>query len=185
MSGHSKWSNIKNKKGVADIKKGKVFSEIGKQIRLAVKASKSGDPIFNPNLRLALDKARSANMPKENIERAIDRGLGKGKGGEIQEVVYEGYGPGGAGIVVIAHTDNHQRTAGEIRFLFSRAGGSLGSPHSAMYLFTHVGEEYTVAIPTPIEDAQLQGQLQSLIDALRDNQDVEDVYCAGVWEEKN
>lgn len=184
MSGHSKWNNIKNKKGAADIKKGKVFSEIGKQIRIAVKEGKSGDPKFNPSLRLALDKARAANMPKENIQRAIDRGLGKGKTGDIQEVVYEGYGPGGVGILVVAHTDNHQRTAGEIRFIFSRANSSLGAPGSAMYLFTHEGEDYNVAIPMPIDDPQTQTQLQNLIDALRENEDVEDVYCAGVWEGK-
>src|SRR5260221_2417488 len=136
MSGHSKWNNIKNKKGAADIQKGKLFSQLSKQIRVTVREGKSGDPRFNPSLRLVLDKARAANMPKENIERAIDRGLGKGKGGDIREVVYEGYAPGGAGLLVVAHTDNNQRTAGEIRFLFSKAGGSLAGPGAAMYLFS-------------------------------------------------
>ncbi len=184
MSGHSKWSTIKNKKGAADIKKGKVFSQLTKQIRIAVKEGKSGDPKFNPALRLVLDKARAANMPKENIERAIDRGLGKGKAGAIHEVVYEGYGPGGVGLLVVAHTDNNQRTASEIRLLFSRAEGSLGGPGSAMFLFTRNGDEYTLSLPMQIDDPDMQERIQDLIDNLRENEDVEDVYCAGVWEGK-
>lgn len=184
MSGHSKWSTIKNKKGIADIKKGKVFSELSKQIRMTVKEGKSGDPKFNSSLRLVLEKARAANMPKENIQRAIERGLGKGKAGEIHEVVYEGYGPGGAGIIVVAQTDNNQRTAGEVRFLFSRAGGSLGGPGSAMFLFQREGEDYTVKLPIQIDDREMQETLQNLLDDLRSNDDVEDVFCAGVWEGK-
>ncbi len=184
MSGHSKWSTIKHKKGIADIKKGKLFSQLSKDIRIAVKEGKSGDPRFNNALRLAVEKARAANMPKENIERAIDRGLGKGKGGAIHEVVYEAYGPHGVGLVIVAMTDNNQRTAGEVRNILSRAGGSLGGPGSAMYLFHRLGEEYTVAIPMEIADVQQQEQIQELIDSLREDEDVEDVFCAGVWEGK-
>jgi YebC/PmpR family DNA-binding regulatory protein len=183
MSGHSKWNNIKNKKGAADIKRAKVFSQISKQIRVAVKEGKSGDPAANPSLRIAVEKARAANMPKENIERAIDRGLGKGKGGVINEIVYEGYGPGGVGFLVVAMTDNPQRTAGEIRNIFSKAGGSLGGPGSVMFMFTRDGEEYHVTIPMPIDDPTQQEQLQEFMDSLRDNPDVEDVFTAGVWEE--
>jgi YebC/PmpR family DNA-binding regulatory protein len=184
MSGHSKWNNIKNKKGVADIQKGKVFGQLSKQIRISIREGKSGDPKFNPALRVLLDKARAANMPKENIQRAIDRGLGKGKAGDIHEVVYEGYAPGGAGILVVAQTDNNQRTAGEIRFLFSRAGGSLAGPGSAMYLFNREGEEYTVSIPMTVDETEAQEKIQDLINVLRENEDVEDVFCAGVWEGK-
>ncbi len=184
MSGHSKWSTIKHKKGIADVKKGKLFSSLAKNIRIAVKESKSGDPKFNAALRLALDKARAANMPKENIERAIDRGLGKGKGGEIHEVVYEGFGPQGVGIIALAMTDNNQRTAGEVRAIFSKAGGSLGGPGSAMYLFHRQGDEFSIAIPMEIQDPELQEKTQQLMDTLRENEDVEDVFCAGVWEGK-
>ncbi len=184
MSGHSKWNNIKNKKGAADIKRGKLFSQLAKNIRIAVKEGKSGDPRANATLPIALEKARTANMPKENIDRAIDRGLGKGKGGAIQEIVYEGYGPHGVGVIVVAHSDNPQRTAGEVRAIFSKAGGSLGGPGSAMYLFQRSGEEYQVTIPMQIESAEQQEDLQDLIDTLRDNADVEDVFCAGIWETK-
>lgn len=184
MAGHSKWNNIKNRKGAADAKRGKVFSQISKEIRIAVKEGKSGDANANPRLRVQIEKARAANMPKENIQRAIDRGLGKGKGGMIQEVIYEGYGPQGVGMLIIAQTDNNQRTAAEIRNTLSKAGGSLGGPGSAMYLFQRQGEEYQVTIPMIVEDPDHQEKLQDLIDTLRENEDVEDVFCAGEWEGK-
>jgi YebC/PmpR family DNA-binding regulatory protein len=184
MAGHSKWNNIKNRKGAADIKRGKLFSQISKEIRVAVKEGKSGDPNANPRLRLQVDKARAANMPKENIQRAIDRGLGKGKGGAIQEIVYEGFGPNGVGLLIIGMTDNTQRTSSELRTIMYKAGGSLGGPGSAMYLFTRQGDEYTPAIPMDITDPDIQEKLQNLIDMLRENDDVEDVFCAGVWEGK-
>jgi YebC/PmpR family DNA-binding regulatory protein len=184
MSGHSKWNNIKNKKGAADAARGKVFSQISKLIRIAVKEGKSGDPKTNPLLRVPLEKARAANMPKENIQRAIDRGLGKGKGGVIQEIVYEGYGPSGSGFLVVALTDNTQRTAGEIRAIFTRGNGSLGGPNSAMFMFAKEGSEYNVTIPLEVTDEALQNEIQELIDTLRENEDVEDVYTTAVWEGK-
>jgi YebC/PmpR family DNA-binding regulatory protein len=184
MAGHSKWNNIKNKKGAADAKRGKVFSQISKEIRVAVREGKSGDPSANPRLRVQIEKARAANMPKENIQRAIDRGLGKGKGGMIQEVVYEGFGPQGAGMIIVAQTDNTQRTAGEVRSTLSKAGGSLGGPGTAMYLFQRQGDEYQVTIPMAIENPELQEKLQNLIDTLREIEDIEDVFCAGEWEGK-
>jgi YebC/PmpR family DNA-binding regulatory protein len=129
MSGHSKWNNIKNKKAATDAKKGKVFGYIGRQIRVAVKEGGSGDPNTNPSLRMALEKAREANMPRANVDRAIERGLGKSKGGNvIEEVVYEGYGAGGVGFLVSSVTDNRNRTGAEVRGLFERYGGSLGGP---------------------------------------------------------
>jgi YebC/PmpR family DNA-binding regulatory protein len=182
MAGHSKWNNIKNRKGAADAKRGKVFSQLSKQIKTATKEGKSGDPNHNPTLRLIIEKARAANMPKENIQRAIDRGLGKGKAGAIQEIVYEGFTPGGVAIVIVAQTDNPQRTAGEIRANLSKAGGSLAGPGSVMYMFERHGEEYKSTMPMELTDEEQIIKLEELMDLLRTNDDVEDVYTAGTWE---
>jgi YebC/PmpR family DNA-binding regulatory protein len=125
MSGHSKWNNIKNKKAATDAKKGKMFGYIGRLIRVAVREGGSGDAASNPGLRTALDKAREVNMPRANIDRAIERGLGTSKAGRvIEEVVYEGYGASGVGFMVSAVTDNRNRTGAVIRGLFERHGGS-------------------------------------------------------------
>lgn len=182
MAGHNKWNNIKNRKGAQDKRRSKAFFEVGKMIRSAVKESQNGDPNTNAALRLAVDKARGVNMPKETVQRAINRALGKSETGEsIQEVTYEGYGPHGVGFLVIAATDNVQRTAGTIRFAFSRNGGSLGGPGSAMYLFERRGAEFS---PTMILDlSPEQGEeVQSLYDALVEDDDVEEVYMNARWE---
>jgi YebC/PmpR family DNA-binding regulatory protein len=186
MAGHSKWNNIKNKKGAADERRAKVFTDISKLIKTAVKEHGSADPNSNPALRLAMEKARAANMPKDNVQRAIDRGLGKSATGALfQDIVYEGFGPKGVGLLIVAVTDNLNRTSSEIRLLLSRAGGSLGGPGSAGYLFERTSSgEYTITIPMEVSDPEDQEQLQNLLDALRENDDVEDVYCAGVWEGK-
>lgn len=127
MSGHSKWSTIKHKKAAQDAKRGKAFSQVARLIRVAVKEGGSGDPEMNPGLRVALDKARAVNMPRENIDRAIDKGLGKSRSGAvIEEVVYEGYAAGGVGVMAWAVTDNRNRTGSEVRNAFEKAGGSLG-----------------------------------------------------------
>ena len=184
MSGHSKWSTIKHKKGALDEKKGRVFSQLAKLIRVAVKQGKSGDVNFNPSLRIVVEKAKSANMPREKIQKAIDRGLGKSSSGKvIQEIVYEGFGPHGIGMLIIAMTDNSQRTSAEIRNILSKAGGSLGSPGSAMYLFTRDGEDYTTTIPMPVTDPNLIEKLENLFDELRELDEVEEVVSAGVWNE--
>ena len=177
MSGHSKWNNIKNKKAASDAKKSKAFTVASKMIRTAVRQSGNGDPGSNPALRLALDKAREVNMPNENVQRAIQRGLGKGDGGSLEEITYEGYGPGGVGFLAIARTENKQRTGAEIRFLFDRGGGSLGGPGSTMYLFRREGSEYVTQIPIAIEDPEIQQQLRALRDELEAHDDVENVYC--------
>lgn len=174
MSGHSKWNNIKHKKAASDSRKGKVFTEIAKMIRVAVIDGKSGDPGSNPTLRLAVEKAREANMPKENVQRAIDRGLGVGKTGRIEEVLYEGYGPGGVGMLVNAHTDNRQRTGSEIRFTFDKYGGNLGSPGSVAYLFERVGRDFVVKIPLSV-DENIKEQVNVLIERLEELDDVEEV----------
>lgn len=174
MSGHSKWNNIKHKKAAADSRKGKVFTEIAKMIRIAVSEGKSGDPTQNPTLRLAIDKARAANMPKENVQRAIDRGMGLGKGGRIEEVVYEGYGPGGVGVMVIAQTDNRQRTGSEIRFLFDKYGGNLAGPGSVAFLFERKGADISIKVPMPVDEVT-RGELAILVDHLESSDDVEEV----------
>jgi YebC/PmpR family DNA-binding regulatory protein len=182
MSGHSKWNNIKNRKAATDGKKAKQFGELSKHIRLVVKEGGSGDPKFNIALRVLLDKAREVNMPKEKVQRAIDVGLGKGLGADVREVVYEGFAAGGVPFLVVTQTNNLNRTTGEIRSTFSKAGGSLGSPGSVKYLFT-VGQnaEYILTMPMPITDPAQQASLQELIDDLRQLDDVEAVYCVGEW----
>ncbi len=179
MAGHSKWNNIKQRKGANDAKKGKVFSQISKQIKMATKEGGSGDPNANPSLRLALEKARSANMPKDNIQRAIDRGLGKSStGATIQQIDYEGFGPGGVPIIVSAMTDNPNRTSSNMKFIFSRGGGSLGSPGSAMYMFQrNDAGDYVTTMPMPVEPAD-EKKIKSLLDQFLSDDDVEDVYTA-------
>lgn len=179
MSGHSKWNNIKNKKGAADAKRGKIFAQLSKHIRIAVKTGGGGDVNSNPSLRLAVEKARSANMPNENIQRAIDRGLGIGKGGQIEEILYEGYGPAGVGFLVIAQTDNKMRTGSEIRSAFDKNGGSLGGPGSAMYLFQRNGDEYSVQIPLPLGSEQDKTAVERLEEALQEIDDVEEIFHNG------
>lgn len=188
MAGHSKWNNIKHKKGATDAKKAKVFSAISKLIKSAVKEGGSGDPDANPSLRPLLDKARSANMPKEKVMRAIDRGLGKTAAGTtFQETLYEGYGPGGVACLVQAVTDNPNRTGGDIRFIFSKHGGSLGGPNSASFMFQRSsdGSGYEPTMPLQIEDEKQLSQLVQMIAALREHDDVEDVYVATILEEES
>lgn len=177
MSGHSKWNNIKNKKGALDAKRGKAFSQLSKNIRIAVKEGGNPDPQFNPSLRLALDKAKAANMPNENIRRAIERGSGIGKGGQMEEVLYEGYGPHGVGFLVTVITDNKMRTASEIRSLFNKAGGALGGPGSAMYLFERdqVANEFRVKIPLDLSDVEQRGEIEAFEESLQEHDDVEEV----------
>lgn len=139
MSGHSKWSTIKRQKGATDVKRSMTFTKLANAITLAAKSAGT-DSSTNPRLRVILDAARAANMPKDNLQRAIDRGLGKLPGQIIEEVLYEGFGPQKVSYIVEAVTDNKLRTLQEIRNLFERAGGSLGSSGSALYMFKQIGE---------------------------------------------
>ena len=182
MAGHSKWNNIKNRKGAQDRARAKTFNDLSKLIRIAVKQGKSGDPKANPSLRLLMDKARQANMPNDKIQRAIDAGLGKGKGGAIQEIIYEGFGPGGVGMLVIAQTDNPNRTAGEVRAQFSKNGGALAGPGAAMYLFQREDISYTPLMPMEVTDAEVIVQLDELMAELETNDDVEELFVAATWE---
>jgi len=138
MSGHSKWSTIKRKKGAADAKRGKVFTKLIREIATAARMG-GGDVDANPRLRLACEKARSANMPKDNIVRAIAKGTGAGEGEAYEEVVYEGYGPGGVAIYIEALTDNKNRTVGDVRHILTKHGGNLGASGCVSYLFEKRG----------------------------------------------
>jgi YebC/PmpR family DNA-binding regulatory protein len=138
MSGHSRWSTIKRKKGAADAKRGKIFTKLIREIVTAARIG-GGDPNANPRLRLAVDKARGANMTKDTIERAIKRGVGGDEGAAFEEVVYEGYGPGGTAIYVEALTDNRNRTVGEVRHVLTKHGGNLGASGCVAYLFEKRG----------------------------------------------
>jgi YebC/PmpR family DNA-binding regulatory protein len=140
MSGHSKWSTIKRQKGLNDTKRGQTFTKLGNAITISAKLSNSGDPDSNPRLRLAIDAARAVNMPKENIQRAIDKGLGKLPGQTVEEVLYEGFGPGKVAFFVEGVTDNKLRTTAEVRNIFDRAGGNMGNTGSTAYMFDKVGE---------------------------------------------
>jgi len=139
MSGHSKWATIKRKKGAADAKRGKIFTKLIREIATAARIG-GGDPDSNARLRLAVDKARSANMPKDTIERAIKRGTGVGGAEAYEEVVYEGYGPGGAALYVETLTDNKNRTVGELRHALTKFGGNLGASGCVAYLFEKKGQ---------------------------------------------
>ena len=136
MSGHSKWSTIKHKKAAIDAKKGVAFTKLARDITVAAREGGSGDPTMNFRLRLVIDKARAANMPADNVDRAIKKGLGQSADGvAFEEIVYEGYGPGGAAIMLMAMTDNRNRTASEVRSVFSRCGGNLGETGSVAWNF--------------------------------------------------
>jgi YebC/PmpR family DNA-binding regulatory protein len=138
MSGHSHWATIKRTKGAADAKRGQLFTKLGREIEIAARDG-GGDPAANFRLRLAIDKARQAAMPKDNIERAILRGTGQLKGAAMEEVTYEGYGPQGTALIVEAVTDNKNRTVSEVRRLFSRHGGNLAETGSVAWLFERKG----------------------------------------------
>jgi YebC/PmpR family DNA-binding regulatory protein len=138
MSGHSKWSTIKRKKGAEDVKRGKVFTRLAREITIAARGG-GGDPNGNAALRLAVDKARANNMPKENIERAIKRGTGELEGGELEEIYYEGYGPHGVALLVKCLTDNRNRTIADVRRVFNRSGGSMAEAGAVSWMFESKG----------------------------------------------
>ena len=138
MSGHNKWSSIKHKKGAADAKRGKIFTKLIREITVAARLG-GGDPDGNPRLRSAISLAKSENMPKENIERAIKKGTGELEGVSYEEASYEGYGPGGVAVLVECLTDNKKRTVADVKHYFDRYGGSLGEPGCVSYLFEKKG----------------------------------------------
>ena len=137
MAGHSKWANIKHRKARQDASRGKVWTKVIREI--TVEAKDGPDPNDNPRLRLALEKANSANMPKDTIKRAIEKGSGTGETGSLEEIIFEGYGPGGVAILVETMTDNRNRTVSDVRHAFSKFGGNLGTDGSVAYLFKKLG----------------------------------------------
>ena len=137
MAGHSKWANIKHRKARQDASRGKVWTKVIREITVAAKGGP--DPNDNPRLRLALEKANSANMPKDTIKRAIEKGSGTGDTGDLEEIIFEGYGPGGVAILVETMTDNRNRTVSDVRHAFSKFGGNLGTDGSVAYLFKKLG----------------------------------------------
>ena len=241
MSGHSKWATTKRKKAVIDAKRGKIFTKLIKEITIAAKSG-GGDVAGNPRLRLAIDNAKAANMPQDNIERAIKKATGELEGVTYKELMYEGYAPGGLAILVEVATDNKNRTVAEVRHIFSKAGGSIGETGSVAWMFEHKGvitmpvqgkteeeilelvmddgaedleiEEEFIEVVTPveafenvrkklvdsgleIENASLQWiaknsvkvegesseKVVNLIEALEDNDDVQNVYSNADFEE--
>jgi YebC/PmpR family DNA-binding regulatory protein len=139
MAGHSKWANIQHRKGRQDAKRGKIFTRLIKEITVAARLG-GGDPDTNPRLRLAMDKAYDNNMPKDNVERAIKRGSGELEGVNYEEIRYEGYGIGGAAVIVDCMTDNRTRTVADVRHAFTKYGGNLGTDGSVAFLFKHCGQ---------------------------------------------
>jgi YebC/PmpR family DNA-binding regulatory protein len=168
MSGHSKWSSIKHKKAAADAKRGQQFTKLARAITVAAREG-GGDPDANPSLATAIQKARDASMPKDNIQRAVDRGSGAGSDGEaIERIVFEGYGPGGAAVLVETLTDNRNRTSADVRHAFTRHGGRLGEPGSVAWIFEMRGavvvdgarygeDDLIAAIDAGAEDVQEDG----------------------------
>ncbi len=158
MAGHSKWANIQHRKGAQDKKRGKLFTKLIREISVAARTGGS-DEAANPRLRLAVDKARAASMPKDNIERAVKRGAGELDGIDYEEIRYEGYGPGGVAVMVDCMTDNRNRTVAEIRHAFSKYGGNLGADGSVAYIFNSVGVlEYPSGSS---EDAVMEAALEA------------------------
>lgn len=175
MSGHSRWSTIKRKKGATDAARGKVFTKVAREIMVAARQA-GGDPDGNPRLRAALLAARAANMPKENQERAIKKGLGELEGLEYVEARYEGRGPHGSAFILEVLTDNKNRTVPELRHIFGKAGGEIGSEGSAAWMFEHKGV-VLVARPKIDETALLERCLEAGADDVQDAGEVWVVSC--------
>ncbi|SRR6266545_2704609 len=165
MSGHSHWATIKHKKGAIDAKRGKMFSKLSRAIIIAARNG-GGDPEMNLKLRYAIDKARQVSMPKDNIERAVKRGTGELEGLHFEEIQYEGYGPGGVAILVDVLTDNRNRASGEVRKIFERGGGKMGSAGCVGYLFERKGI-FTVAAKGTDEDKLMEIALEAGADDMR------------------
>jgi len=172
MSGHNKWSKIKHKKAATDAQKSKIFGKLARMI--AVESKKAGGDVSAPNLRAILDKARAENMPKDNIERAVQKG-NSNETESLESVVYEVYGPGGAALVVDALTDNRNRTAAEIKHLLSKNGFELATPGSAAWAFSKSHEGYAPTSMISVSDADGE-KLSALIEIIEDHDDVQDVY---------
>jgi YebC/PmpR family DNA-binding regulatory protein len=176
MSGHSKWHSIKHKKGAADAKRGKVFTRIIKELTVAARAG-GGDPDMNPRLRTIIADAKAANMPAENIKRAIRRGTGEEPGVSYEEVTYEGYGPGGAALIIDALTDNKNRTVGELRHLLEKHGGNLAASNAVAWMFSKRG--YVVVEKSKADEEKLMNAvLDAGADDFKDDEDNWEILSA-------
>src|SRR5690349_1160405 len=175
MSGHSHWATIKHKKGAIDAKRGKLWSKLSRAIIIAARHG-GGDPTMNLKLRYAIDKARAVSMPKDNIERAVKRGTGEVEGQQCEELTYEGIGPGGVAVLVDVLTDNRNRTSGEVRKIFERHGGKMGSAGSVGYLFERKG---VFGVPTAgaDEDTLMGIALDAGADDLKRSGDAFEITC--------
>ncbi len=167
MSGHSKWSTIKHKKGAADAKRGKIFTKLIKEITVAARMS-GGDPASNPRLRTAVQAAKAENMPKDKIDRGIKKGTGELEGVNYEEVIYEGYGPGGAAVLIESLTDNKNRAVADIRHIFSKAGGNLGANGCVSYLFDKKGY-FVIEDAAVDEDALMEIALDASAEDVRED----------------
>ena len=168
MAGHSKWANIQHKKGRADAHRGKVFTKLIKEVTVAAKMG-GGDPGMNPRLRLAIEKAKAASMPKDNIENAIKRGTGQLEGVSYEEVRYEGYGIGGAAVMVDCLTDNKTRTVAEVRHAFNKNGGNMGTEGSVSFQFKHCGQ--MIFAPGTDEAALMDAAIEAGAEDVINNED--------------
>jgi YebC/PmpR family DNA-binding regulatory protein len=176
MAGHSKWANIKHRKAAADAKKGKVFTRLIKEITVAAKLG-GGDPDSNPRLRLAMDKAREANMAKDSVQNAVKRGSGQLEGVTYEEIRYEGYGVGGAAVMVDCLTDNRTRTVAEVRHAFSKNGGNLASDGAVAFLFKHCGQ--FIFAPGTSEDKVMEAALDAgAEDVVKNDDGSVELICA-------
>jgi YebC/PmpR family DNA-binding regulatory protein len=176
MSGHSKWATIKHKKAALDSKRGKIFTRLIKEIMIAARSG--GDADANPRLRTAITAAKAVSMPSENIKRAVMRGTGELEGGQIDEIMYEGYGPGGAAVLVSVATDNRNRTVSEIRHAFSKNGGNMGEQGSVSWMFERKGQIILDAEKAPKEDDLMTLVLEAGADDLRREGDNWEVISA-------
>jgi YebC/PmpR family DNA-binding regulatory protein len=176
MAGHSRWANVKHRKERADAKRGKIFTRLIREITVAARLG-GGDPAGNPRLRLALEKAREQNLPSDNIQRAIQRGSGELEGANYEEIRYEGYGPGGAAVMLDCLSDNRTRTVAEVRHAFTKNGGNLGSDGSVAYLFKHCGQ--FVFAPGTSEDRVMEAALDAgAEDVFKNDDDSVELICA-------
>ena len=176
MSGHSKWAKLKHFKGAIDAKRGKVFSRLGKEITIAARAG-GGNPDMNPRLRTIVMKAREANMPGENVDRAIKKGTGELPGVIYDEVTYEGYAPGGVAIIIQVTTDNKNRAASEVRSVFTRFGGNLAGAGAVLYKFQHLGQ-FLIGKDKATEDALMEIALDAGADDVITTEQGFEIRCA-------
>lgn len=172
MSGHNKWSKIKHKKAAGDAAKSRIFSKHAALI--AMESRKANGNLASPGLAAVIERAKKDSMPKENIDRAVAKGAGAG-GAALEEVVFEAFGPGGTAMIITAVTDNNNRTAPELRHIFTKAGYQLGTPGSAAWAFTKTDAGYVPQNPMELSDADGE-KLAELVEALEENEDVQDVY---------